>query len=91
MLKFAAKYCCKLKVAGSDSHYRVILDFALQSIFYMDGGFWELGEMILLILKLVGNLPFSLYWAGGVGSFNLHQQRTIIQDPSTAYQLEEAS
>lgn len=27
----------------------------------------------------------------GVGSFNLHQQRTIIQDPSTAYQLEEAS
>lgn len=91
MLKFAAKYCCKLKVAGSDSHYRVIPDFALQSIFYMDGCFWELGEMILLILKLVGNLPFSLYWAGGVGSFNLHQQRTIIQDPSTAYQLEEAS
>lgn len=53
----------------------------------MDGRFWELGEMILLILKLVRNLPFSLYWEGRVGSFNLHQQRTIIQDPSTAYQL----
>lgn len=84
MLKFSAKYCCKLKVAGSDSHYGVILDFAVQSIFYMDGCFWELGEMIMLILKLVGNLPFSLYWADGVGSFNLHQQRTFIQDTSTA-------
>lgn len=40
MLKFSAKYCCKLKVAGSDSHYRVIRDFAVQSIFYMDGCFW---------------------------------------------------
>lgn len=35
MLKFAAKYCCKLRVAGSDSHYRVILDFEVQSISYM--------------------------------------------------------
>lgn len=87
MLKFAAKYCCKLKVAGSDSHYRVILDLALQSIFYTDGCFWELGEIILLIPKLVGNLPFSSCWADGVGSSNLHQQRTIIQDTSTAYQL----
>lgn len=87
MLKFAAKYCCKLKVAGSDSHYRAILDFAVQSILYMDGCFWELREIIPLILKLVGNLPFSLYWADGVGSSNLHQRRTIIQDMSTAYQL----
>lgn len=87
MLKFAAKYCCKLKVAGSDSHYRVILDFVAQSIFYMDECFWELGEIIQLILKLMGNLPFSLYWADGVESSNPHQQRTIIQDMSTACQL----